>query len=68
MSSKIKTNKGSLLVFFYINSNDCKEFNGPTMKVSFPNYSTNIEVSLEKVIFFFIFLFLIFIKTNNKGT
>ncbi len=32
------------------NSNNCKEFNGPTIKVSFPNYTANIEVSLEKVI------------------
>ena len=35
---------------YNINSNDCKEFNGPTMKVSFPNYLANIEVSLEKVL------------------
>lgn len=34
---------------YNVNSNDCKEFNGPTIKVSFPNYSSNIEVSLEKV-------------------
>jgi transformation/transcription domain-associated protein len=32
------------------NINNCKEFNGPTMKVSFPDYGANIEVSLEKVI------------------
>lgn len=35
---------------YNINSNDCKEFNGPTIKVSFPNYTANIEVSLEKVL------------------
>lgn len=33
------------------NQNNCKEFNGPTIKVSFPNYEANIEVSLEKVFF-----------------
>ena len=32
------------------NANNCKEFNGPTIKVAFPNYAANIEVSLEKVI------------------
>ncbi len=32
------------------NSNNCKEFNGPTIKVFFPNYAANIEVSLEKVL------------------
>jgi transformation/transcription domain-associated protein len=29
---------------------NCKEFNGPTIKISFPNYTSNIELSLEKVI------------------
>ena len=32
------------------NSNNCKEFNGPTIKVAFPNYAANIEISLEKVL------------------
>ena len=27
----------------------CKEFNGPTIKETFPNYTSNIELSLEKV-------------------
>jgi len=31
------------------NSSNCKEFNGPTVKVSFANYQANIEVSFEKV-------------------
>ncbi len=29
---------------------NCKEFNGPTIKISFPNYTSNIELSLEKII------------------
>ena len=33
------------------NTSNCKEFNGPTIKVSFLNYQNNIEVSLEKVNF-----------------
>jgi transformation/transcription domain-associated protein len=31
------------------NINNCKEFNGPTIKITFPNYTSNIELSLEKV-------------------
>ena len=31
------------------NIHNCKEFNGPTIKISFPNYTSNIELSLEKV-------------------
>ena len=32
------------------NSGCYKEFNGPTFKASFPNYPSNIEISLEKAI------------------
>lgn len=32
------------------NGLNCREFNGPTFKVTFPNYSSNVELSLEKVI------------------
>ena len=32
------------------NANNCKEFNGPTIKVAFPGYTANIELSLEKMI------------------
>lgn len=31
------------------NVHNYKEFNGPTIKISFPNYTSNIELSLEKV-------------------
>lgn len=31
------------------NIHNCKEFNGPTIKIAFPNYTSNIELSLEKV-------------------
>lgn len=34
---------------YNVNEINCKEFNGPIMKISFPNYTSNIELSLEKV-------------------
>jgi transformation/transcription domain-associated protein len=37
------------LLKYNTNIHNCKEFNGPTIKISFPNYTSNIELSLEKV-------------------
>jgi transformation/transcription domain-associated protein len=35
---------------YNLNPNNCKEFNGPTFKVFFSNYPSNIEISLEKLL------------------